>query len=364
MAAALPGSAGALERFQLESNVPASPGFPQGPGAFTGHSLLPLTPGVRYIVFAEGVTSAFGASHWTDADHFHCGTPAAVTMTGGVAAPGPGSDDPEFILARTFPLDRQINPAAFCANRVFPRARDLFRIDFGAGFAHRPDLGAPSMPRASHVYAYDIFGLGKVVKTRVLDDNTTDNYGAFRITIMSGADCVAGGWDLYREITGFDSESECDAFFGVDDVDGGGGGGGGGGNGPTTGGGGGGTTQTPGSGEVEGSHDSGGEKPGGNIIGGGKKHKHRCASRRRFRVHLRIPKGFPVKRVIVKLNGRRVKVIKGKRFHADIDLRGLPKRRVVLSIKVIGRGGRVLSGRRVYHTCLSRKLPGHHPPHL
>ena len=103
---------------------------------------------------------------------------------------------------------------------------------------------------------------------------------------------------------------------------------------------------------------------GGGKGGKGGKGKRRCASRRSFRVHVRIPKGFPTKRVIVKLDGRRVKVIKGRRFHAHIDLRGLPKRRVVLSIRVIGRGGRVLTGRRVYHTCLSKKLPGQHPPPL
>ena len=54
----------------------------------------------------------------------------------------------------------------------------------------------------------------------------------------------------------------------------------------------------------------------------------RCVSRRAFRIRLRKRSGVTYRSATVSVNGRRVKVVKGKRLTAPVDLRGLPAGRV------------------------------------
>ena len=85
----------------------------------------------------------------------------------------------------------------------------------------------------------------------------------------------------------------------------------------------------------------------------------RCGSRRRFRIRLRRPPaGVTVTEARVLVNGRRVKVVKGARLTAPVDLRGLPKGRTVVTIRITLADGRVLRGRRVYHPCATKKRKG------
>jgi hypothetical protein len=84
-----------------------------------------------------------------------------------------------------------------------------------------------------------------------------------------------------------------------------------------------------------------------------------CGSRRKFRIRLRRPpEGVTVVEARVLVNGRRVAVRRGARLTAPVDLRGLPKGRAVVTIRIKLADGRVLRGRRVYRPCATKKRKG------
>jgi hypothetical protein len=86
--------------------------------------------------------------------------------------------------------------------------------------------------------------------------------------------------------------------------------------------------------------------------------QRRCASRRNFMI--RLPRG--VRRARVTYAGKRAKIIRGRRLRARIDLRGLPRRRVVVRIVGRTRSGRVVRGKRIYRPCATRKRRGRFGP--
>ena len=73
-----------------------------------------------------------------------------------------------------------------------------------------------------------------------------------------------------------------------------------------------------------------------------------CASRRNFRIRLR--RGLVSARVTV--NAKRVRVIRGKRLRAPVDLRGLPRGRFTVRVTGRLRNGRTITARRAYRTCV------------
>ena len=81
----------------------------------------------------------------------------------------------------------------------------------------------------------------------------------------------------------------------------------------------------------------------------------KCVSRRKFTIRLKESKADPLERAEVYLGKNRVKVVTGARLKAAIDLRGLPKGKVI--VKVIGTtaSGRRVTSTRTYRTCTSRK---------
>lgn len=80
----------------------------------------------------------------------------------------------------------------------------------------------------------------------------------------------------------------------------------------------------------------------------------RCVSRRRFRIRIRAPKAR-VTRAELSVNGKRVKVVRGKQLTAPIDLRGLPRGRFTVAIKLILADGRTVSAKRRYRTCAAKR---------
>ncbi len=76
-----------------------------------------------------------------------------------------------------------------------------------------------------------------------------------------------------------------------------------------------------------------------------------CVSRRSFKIRLRIPKGVTPIDATVLLGGKRFAVVKGRRLTSSIDLRGLPKGSVRLTITLRFADGRKVSGVRRYKTC-------------
>jgi hypothetical protein len=84
--------------------------------------------------------------------------------------------------------------------------------------------------------------------------------------------------------------------------------------------------------------------------------KKSCRSKRKFTIHLRNPKGDPLKSARVYLNGKQVKVRKhGKRFTAKINLRGKKKGRYTVRIVAKTVLGKTVKAKRHYKTCANKR---------
>ena len=81
----------------------------------------------------------------------------------------------------------------------------------------------------------------------------------------------------------------------------------------------------------------------------------RCVSRRAFRIRLRKVAGVTLKEMRIFVNGKRVRVVRGKRLSAPVDLRGLPKGRFTVQVTVTATDGRKLTERRRYRTCAPKR---------
>lgn len=89
-----------------------------------------------------------------------------------------------------------------------------------------------------------------------------------------------------------------------------------------------------------------------------------CASLRSFRIRLRLPLGVTARKVMVRVDGRRVKVRRGARFSAPVDLKGLPRKTVTVRITVQTTAGQTIRGTREYRTCRDAHLSSGGPPAL
>lgn len=86
-----------------------------------------------------------------------------------------------------------------------------------------------------------------------------------------------------------------------------------------------------------------------------------CRSRRNFRIRLRNPPGSTIVAAVVRVNGRRVKTVRGVRVTARVDLRGLPRGRYTVSITILLDDGRTIRGKRKYRTCGKKRRRGRVP---
>ena len=80
-----------------------------------------------------------------------------------------------------------------------------------------------------------------------------------------------------------------------------------------------------------------------------------------FKIRIRVPKGKKARSATVRVNNKKVKVVRGKRLRAPVRLRGLPKGKFTVKITVRLTNGKKITGKRTYHTCIP-KLPGDGPP--
>jgi hypothetical protein len=90
--------------------------------------------------------------------------------------------------------------------------------------------------------------------------------------------------------------------------------------------------------------------------------RRKCVSRRNFRIRLREPRGDRLKSAKVYVNGKRVKVVRGKRLRSRVDLRGLPKGRITVKIEGVTRKGKRVRELRRYRTCATKRGPITTPP--
>jgi hypothetical protein len=80
----------------------------------------------------------------------------------------------------------------------------------------------------------------------------------------------------------------------------------------------------------------------------------RCVSRRRFRIRLKT-RGLRVASADVLVNRKRVRVVRGSRLTAPVDLRSLPQGRFTVKIVVRLADGRRIEGTRRYRTCAKKR---------
>lgn len=82
-----------------------------------------------------------------------------------------------------------------------------------------------------------------------------------------------------------------------------------------------------------------------------------CISRRNFRIKIRKRKGLTYIAAFVWVNNKRVATRRGSRITAPVDLRGLPRGRYTVKIRVVASTGQVITGTRRYRTCGKKKPP-------
>ena len=110
---------------------------------------------------------------------------------------------------------------------------------------------------------------------------------------------------------------------------------------------------------------SGGSAPpafGPNGVIQGLPSNKQCVSKRSFRIRLRKRKGRTYVAVNVSLNGKRVIARRGRRVTAPIDLRGLPRGRFTVDIRVVTDLAEVIQGKRTYRTCEKKRGGGRPGP--
>jgi hypothetical protein len=108
-------------------------------------------------------------------------------------------------------------------------------------------------------------------------------------------------------------------------------------------------------------------KPGFSQVVGLPSNK-KCVSKRKFRIHIRQPRGLKIQTALVFVNSKKVRVFKAPFFRklrhtANVNLRGLPLGTFKVRIVVLTTQGDTLKGTRTYHTC-TKKRKHKRPPKL
>ena len=123
-----------------------------------------------------------------------CGTLQRAPLFGSAGGSGKVGNDAEFIFA--LPLVGNT-----CVNTRLPRSYTNFQANVGQGWKHPSVLGrdTPVRPSPSHTYEFALTGVGKPVSFRVLDPDTRDDYGSFRIYLRNAVtgDCAGRGHSAF-----------------------------------------------------------------------------------------------------------------------------------------------------------------------
>jgi hypothetical protein len=84
-----------------------------------------------------------------------------------------------------------------CANTRLPRPYTNFQANLGQGWKHPSVLSRGNLvkPSRSHTYEFALTGTGKPVSFRLIDTDTRDDYGSFRIYLRNAVtgDCSGRG---------------------------------------------------------------------------------------------------------------------------------------------------------------------------
>jgi hypothetical protein len=188
-------------------------------------------------------------------------------------------------------------------------------------------VGGPfTAPTPGHEYSYALVGDGGPAMFRLKDmpdgqPATANNYGALTIRVRGAvaADCASGDFALFNE----PSEAACVAAASVP------------------------AELTPPA-----------ATPSSGVLGVKITSPKACVSAREFTIHIQNAKQLDLVSAVVSIDGQAKRTLRGKSLTTVIDLRGLPKGTVTVEIVARERSGRIVRGKRVYHTCTT-KLRGH-----
>jgi hypothetical protein len=84
----------------------------------------------------------------------------------------------------------------------------------------------------------------------------------------------------------------------------------------------------------------------------------RCLSRRKFAIRVRLPNGTQFTKLTIRVNGKvnlKRSGLKAREVKARINLRGMPRGKVVVKIVASTDTGRKAVRTRTYHTCAKRR---------
>ena len=150
-----------------------------------------------YVATVRGSVSFYEAVDYVAIQapwHVMCGAPERAPMFSSAGGSGRVGTDAEFIFA--LPL---VGPS--CANAMLPRPYANFQANVGQGWAHPSLLSGqtPLRPNRSHTYEFALSGAGQTVSFRLIDTDTRDDYGSFRIYLRAaaGRDCSGHGYQAF-----------------------------------------------------------------------------------------------------------------------------------------------------------------------
>jgi hypothetical protein len=150
-----------------------------------------------YVAAVRGSVSFYEAVDYVALQapwHVMCGTLQRAPLFASAGGSGRVGNDAEFIFA--LPLVGNT-----CVNTRLPRSYTNFQANVGHGWRHPSVLSrqTPVRPSASHTYEFALTGVGKPVSFRVLDPDTRDDYGSFRIYLRDAVigDCAGRGYRAF-----------------------------------------------------------------------------------------------------------------------------------------------------------------------
>ncbi len=197
LACVLPVSSAAAESFSERPLVLDAYSPTRKPFTPPVSSRSKLAPGHLYVATVRGSVSFYEAVDYVALQapwRVMCGTLQRAPLFGSAGGSGRVGNDAEFIFA--LPLVGNT-----CVNTRLPRSYTNFQANAGQGWEHPSVLGRdmPVRPSPSHTYEFALTGVGKPVSFRVLDPDTRDDYGSFRIYLRNAAtgDCAGRGHSAF-----------------------------------------------------------------------------------------------------------------------------------------------------------------------
>jgi hypothetical protein len=156
-----------------------------------------LAKGKLYVITVQGTVSFYAAIDYLQIQKpftRFCGKPQKAPLFSSAGGSGPVSNDAEFIFAQPI-------ATGACHALKLPHVYPNFQVNNGFGWGH-PKLLSPKRlrrPTANHTYSFAIVGQGRRLGLELVDPDTRDDYGSFRITIRKAvtADCTHGQWRAF-----------------------------------------------------------------------------------------------------------------------------------------------------------------------